>query len=134
MPRFIRLSPDVFTVGVYDKNGQIYEVLKPDIIAEFDRVDGRNCGFQLARRRRQSRGKSDAKVIRTKPALPSVCDGESMSFLGACGRAGVATGVAIGTPTYMCWYFAKRRETLLPSSALARLVVLRFLRVNQRGR
>ncbi len=43
----IRLSPDVFTVGVYDKNGQIYEVLKPDIIAEFDRVDGRVVGFNL---------------------------------------------------------------------------------------
>jgi len=43
----IRIAPDVFTVGVYDKNGQIYEVLKPDITAEFTRVNGRVAAFTM---------------------------------------------------------------------------------------
>ncbi len=43
----IRIAPDWFTVGVYDANGQIYEVLKPDITAEFTRANGRVVRFAL---------------------------------------------------------------------------------------
>jgi hypothetical protein len=33
----VRIAPDMFAAGVYDKNGQIYEVLKPDMVLEFKR-------------------------------------------------------------------------------------------------
>jgi len=37
----IRIAPDWFVPGVYDKNGQIYEVLKPEMVFEFTRANGR---------------------------------------------------------------------------------------------
>ncbi|MEP6507350.1 MAG: DUF2911 domain-containing protein [Gemmatimonadales bacterium] len=37
----VRIAPDMFAPGVYDKNGQIYEVLKPDMVLEFKRADGK---------------------------------------------------------------------------------------------
>lgn len=37
----IRVAPDIFVPGLYDKNGAIYEVLRPDMVATFARVKGR---------------------------------------------------------------------------------------------
>ena len=41
----IRIAPDWFAVGVYDDMGQIYEVLKPDMVLEFTRANGKVAGF-----------------------------------------------------------------------------------------
>ena len=41
----IRIGPDWFVPGVYDQHGQIYEVLKPDLVLEFARENGRVVGF-----------------------------------------------------------------------------------------
>ena len=43
----VRVAPDWFAVGVYDENGQIYEVLKPDMILEFTRANGAITGFVI---------------------------------------------------------------------------------------
>jgi DUF2911 family protein len=43
----IRIAPDWFVPGVYDKTGQIYEVLKPDLVFEFTRANGRAAGFVM---------------------------------------------------------------------------------------
>ncbi|MEO8333928.1 MAG: DUF2911 domain-containing protein [bacterium] len=37
----IRIAPDWFAPGVYDKNGQIYEVYRPEMTYEFTRKNGR---------------------------------------------------------------------------------------------
>ncbi len=37
----IRVAPDIFVPGLYDKQGEIYEVLRPDMVATFSRVNGR---------------------------------------------------------------------------------------------
>ena len=37
----IRIAPDWFVPGLYDKRGQIYEVIKPDLTFEFTRENGR---------------------------------------------------------------------------------------------
>jgi len=37
----IRIGPDWFAPGVYDRKGQIYEVYRPEITYEFTRKDGR---------------------------------------------------------------------------------------------
>ena len=37
----VRIAPDWFAPGVYDKQGVIYEVLRPDMTFEFTRRDGR---------------------------------------------------------------------------------------------
>ncbi len=42
----VRIAPDMFAAAVYDKNGQIYEVLKPDMVLEFKRVGG-NLTFTI---------------------------------------------------------------------------------------
>ena len=42
----IRVAPDWFVPGVYDKNGEIYEVLRPDVTIEFTRVNGRPMTFE----------------------------------------------------------------------------------------
>jgi hypothetical protein len=36
----IRVGPDLFTAGLYDKTGAIYEVLRPDMMFSFKRVNG----------------------------------------------------------------------------------------------
>ena len=41
----IRVAPDWFVPGVYDKQGEIYEVLRPDVIIEFTREEGRPMTF-----------------------------------------------------------------------------------------
>ncbi len=43
MKRFalIRIAPDWFAPGIYDKSGQVYEVMRPDMIFEFARANGR---------------------------------------------------------------------------------------------
>ena len=42
----VRVAPDWFAVGVYE-DGQIYEVLKPDMILEFTRANGAITGFVI---------------------------------------------------------------------------------------
>jgi hypothetical protein len=37
----IRIAPDWFVPGIYDDKGELYEVLKPDIVVEFARADGK---------------------------------------------------------------------------------------------
>ncbi|MEP6621444.1 MAG: DUF2911 domain-containing protein [bacterium] len=43
MKRFalIRIAPDWFVPGLYDKNGEIYEVLRPEMVIEFTRTTGK---------------------------------------------------------------------------------------------
>ena len=43
----IRIAPDWFVPGVYDKKGVIYEVLRPDLVIEFTRVNGRPMTFEM---------------------------------------------------------------------------------------
>ena len=43
----IRVGPDLFTVGVYDKDGNIYEVLRPDMMVTFKRDGGKVVGFEV---------------------------------------------------------------------------------------
>ncbi|MEO5589349.1 MAG: DUF2911 domain-containing protein [Gemmatimonadaceae bacterium] len=43
----VRLAPDWFASGVYDSTGQIYEVLKPDMVFEFTREKGRPVKFVI---------------------------------------------------------------------------------------
>ncbi|MEO7458036.1 MAG: DUF2911 domain-containing protein [Gemmatimonadaceae bacterium] len=57
----VRIAPDWFAPGVYDKGGQIYEVLKPDLVVEFTRKDGRAASLVL-------RDDTDAVVSRATRA------------------------------------------------------------------
>ena len=43
----IRVAPDWFVPGVYDETGVIYEVLRPEMVLEFTRVNGRAASFEL---------------------------------------------------------------------------------------
>ncbi|MDB4891316.1 MAG: hypothetical protein JWL61_3171 [Gemmatimonadetes bacterium] len=43
----IRIGPDWFAPGVYDRKGQIYEVYRPEITYEFTRKDGRAVSLKL---------------------------------------------------------------------------------------
>lgn len=43
----VRIAPDWFAGGVYDERGQIYEVLKPDMVVEFTRANGKVAGFVI---------------------------------------------------------------------------------------
>lgn len=43
----IRIAPDWFAPGVYDKSGQIYEVYRPEITYEFTRANGRAVSLLL---------------------------------------------------------------------------------------
>lgn len=49
MGRFalIRVAPDVFAPGLYDAKGQIYEVLRPDMMVTFTRDAGRPARFEV---------------------------------------------------------------------------------------
>ena len=42
----IRVAPDWFVPAVYDKKGEIYEVLRPDVTIEFTRENGRPVTFE----------------------------------------------------------------------------------------
>jgi hypothetical protein len=42
----IRVGPDTFVPAVYDKDGAIYEVLRPDATIEFTRVNGRPMTYE----------------------------------------------------------------------------------------
>jgi hypothetical protein len=48
MGRFalIRVGPDIFVPGLYDEKGEIYEVLRPDMVITFTRVNGRPMTFE----------------------------------------------------------------------------------------
>ncbi|MEO7520196.1 MAG: DUF2911 domain-containing protein, partial [Gemmatimonas sp.] len=41
------VGPDLFTVGVYDDGGRIYEVLRPDMMITFKREGGRVVGIEV---------------------------------------------------------------------------------------
>jgi hypothetical protein len=43
----IRIAPDWFVPGLYDKQGKIYEVLKPDLVFEFTRAGNRVTGLVM---------------------------------------------------------------------------------------
>ena len=43
----IRVAPDWFVPGVYDDKGVLYEVLRPDMVLEFTRVNGRPMTFEM---------------------------------------------------------------------------------------
>ena len=43
----IRVGPDIFTPGLYDKDGTIYEVLRPDMMFTFRRVAGQPVTFAV---------------------------------------------------------------------------------------
>lgn len=43
----IRVAPDIFAPGLYDKNGEIYEVLRPDMMFTFKRVGGKPTSFEV---------------------------------------------------------------------------------------
>jgi len=43
----VRIAPDWFAAGVYDEKGELYEVLKPDMVFEFTRDGGRVKSFVL---------------------------------------------------------------------------------------
>lgn len=43
----IRVAPDWFVPGIYDKNGQVYEVLRPDMTFEFTRANGRAVSYEV---------------------------------------------------------------------------------------
>ena len=43
----IRVGPDIFTPGLYDRTGAIYEVLRPDMMFTFRRVDGQPLTFSV---------------------------------------------------------------------------------------
>ena len=49
MGRFalIRVAPDVFAPGLYDAKGEIYEVLRPDMMITFTRDAGRPARFEV---------------------------------------------------------------------------------------
>ena len=42
----IRVAPDWFVPAVYDDNGEIYEVLRPDVTIELTRQNGRPMTFE----------------------------------------------------------------------------------------
>ena len=43
----IRVTPDWFVPGIYDKSGQVYEVLRPEMMLEFKRVGGRAVSYEV---------------------------------------------------------------------------------------
>lgn len=49
MGRFalIRVGPDWFVPGLYNKKGEIYEVLRPEMVFEFERENGRIRSFEI---------------------------------------------------------------------------------------
>ena len=42
----IRVAPDIFVPGLYDGKGQIYDVLRPDVVFTFKRVAGKPVSFE----------------------------------------------------------------------------------------
>jgi hypothetical protein len=43
----IRIGPDSFAPGVYDEKGLMYEVLRPDLIIDFARTNGRATSLEM---------------------------------------------------------------------------------------
>jgi hypothetical protein len=43
----IRVAPDYFTVGLHDEKGELYEVMRPDMMLSFKRVAGAPRSFEL---------------------------------------------------------------------------------------
>lgn len=51
----LRIAPDWFTPGLYDDKGQIFEVLRPDVVIQFRRAGGQPTSFEV-------RNKADSLV------------------------------------------------------------------------
>jgi hypothetical protein len=43
----IRIGPDSFAPGIYDEKGALYEVLRPDLIIDFSRTNGRATSLEM---------------------------------------------------------------------------------------
>ena len=43
----IRIAPDWFVPGIYDKNGVVYEVLRPEMVIAFTRANGRAMSIEM---------------------------------------------------------------------------------------
>jgi DUF2911 family protein len=43
----IRIAPDWFVPGIYDEKGEIYEVLKPELVLEFAQANGKATGVTM---------------------------------------------------------------------------------------
>ena len=56
----IRIGPDAFAPGLYDEKGELYEVLRPDLIVEFTRTSGRGTSLEL----RDDQDKSQGRAVR----------------------------------------------------------------------
>jgi len=56
----IRIGPDTFAPGLYDEKGELYEVLRPDLIVEFTRTNGRGTSLEL----RDDQDKSQGRAVR----------------------------------------------------------------------
>lgn len=52
----IRIAPDWFAPGIYDKDGRVYEVLRPDLTFEFTRANGRATSVELRDDEEKSQG------------------------------------------------------------------------------
>lgn len=52
----LQINPDWFVPGLYDKQGDIYEVIKPGMIFEFQRENDRIKGFEIRNGRDMVRG------------------------------------------------------------------------------
>jgi hypothetical protein len=57
----IRVSADTFAPGVYDEKGNLYEVLRPDMMVEFTRENGRGTAVEL----RDDSDKLQGRAIRS---------------------------------------------------------------------
>ena len=53
----IRVAPDLFAPGIYDKDGALYEVLRPDLMVEFTRTNGIARAFEFRDDMDKSQGK-----------------------------------------------------------------------------
>lgn len=52
----IRIAPDWFASGIYDTDGTVYEVLRPDLTFEFSRANGRVTQVELRDEDEKSQG------------------------------------------------------------------------------
>ena len=43
----IRVAPDIFVPGLYDAQGEIYEVMRPDMLYTFKRAGGKIVGLEM---------------------------------------------------------------------------------------
>ncbi|MEP6621440.1 MAG: hypothetical protein ABJE47_19090 [bacterium] len=76
MKRFalIRIAPDWFVPGLYDKNGEIYEVLRPEMVIEFTRANGKATSLVVRNEDDSIDATGNAKAVSSRstssPSLP----------------------------------------------------------------